>query len=147
VIESNGAVSNPVTVNVEPAAPGIFLIGGTRAAALNQDYSLNMPENPAATGSVVSIYFSGQGQVDHSVQTGAAAPDTFPINTLAPTSATVGGQPANVLFCGLAPGFVGLAQVNVQIPDIDPGEYSVRLTMGLFTTSNAGTISVSRAPQ
>ena len=62
--------------------------------------------------------------MDHPVQSGAAAPYTVPINTLAPTSATVGGQPANVLFSGLAPRFVGLAQVNVQIPDMDPGARS-----------------------
>ena len=35
---------------------------------------------------------------------------------LVPVIVTIGGQPAAAHFAGLAPGFVGLYQVNVQVP-------------------------------
>ena len=76
-----------------------------------------------------------------------AAGDAAPIdtlgNTLAPATATIGGQPATVIFCGLAPGQVGLAQINIQIPDLPSGDYPIVLHIG-DATSNPAVISVTR---
>ena len=38
--------------------------GQGQAAALNQDGALNSAENPAAAGSVVVLYGTGEGQTD-----------------------------------------------------------------------------------
>jgi uncharacterized protein (TIGR03437 family) len=65
---------------------------------------------------------------------------------LAATSATIGGQPATVLFSGLTPGFVGMAQVNLQVPYLAAGAYPVVLTMG-NSTSKQAIISVSAPSQ
>jgi uncharacterized protein (TIGR03437 family) len=140
-VESNGVATAPVSIVIAPSAPAIFLLDGTRAAALNLDYSVNTAANPAPTGGFLSVYFTGQGQVDNAVTTGGAAPSDFLSRTLAATSATIGGQPAAVVFSGLAPGFVGLAQANVQVPDLPPGDYPLVLQVG-DATSNAATISV-----
>jgi uncharacterized protein (TIGR03437 family) len=94
-------------------------------------------------GSVIAVYWTGQGLVDNPIATGAAAGAVFLNTTVAPTTATVGGQPATVLYSGLAPGFVGLAQANLQVPDLDPGDYPVVLTVG-DTTSNAAVVTVGR---
>lgn len=37
-------------------------------------------------------------------------------NTVNPVTAAIGGQSAQVLFAGLAPGFAGLYQVDVVVP-------------------------------
>jgi adhesin/invasin len=50
------------------------------------------------------------------VAAGAAAPTTTLSRTVNPVVVTVGGRPAEVAFSGLAPGFVGLYQVNAVIP-------------------------------
>jgi uncharacterized protein (TIGR03437 family) len=143
VVQSNGVSTPPAIVNITAAAPGIFLLDGGRAAALNQDFSVNRPDNPAAVGSVVAVYWTGQGLVDNPIATGAAAPAMFLNTTVAPTTATIGGQTATVLYSGLAPGFVGLAQANLQVPDLDPGDYPVVLTVG-DAVSNAAIVSAGR---
>ena len=69
------------------------------------------------------IYATGLGPVDQTVGLGAPAPANPPANiTDLPIRVTIGGQSATVQFAGLAPGFVGLYQVNVQVPQgVPPG--------------------------
>lgn len=114
-----------------------------RAAAINQDGTLNSPDNPAQAGSIISVYFTGQGLVDRPVNSGAAAPGDQVSNTVAPTSATIGGVPASVMFSGLAPGFVGLGQVNLLIPNLPAGNPQVIVTIG-GVASNAASIAVAQ---
>jgi uncharacterized protein (TIGR03437 family) len=55
---------------------------------------------------------------------------------------TIGGVTANVSFSGLAPGFVGLYQVNALVPDIGAGSaVPVAISIG-GVTSNTVTIVV-----
>jgi len=42
----------------------------------------------------------------------------------------LGGIPVQVVFAGLAPGFVGLLQINIVIPKSPPGEQTLELTIG-----------------
>ncbi|MGH9665535.1 MAG: hypothetical protein ACRD9L_14010, partial [Bryobacteraceae bacterium] len=133
VLTVNGIAGDPVQITIASTAPGLFLVNG-RAAVLNQDYSLNTPANPAAAGGVVMAYFTGQG----AVQQMGSDPLSY---TAAPTSAAIGGHTAPVLFSGLAPGFVGLAQANIMVPSLDPGDYGLTITVG-GVASNAASISV-----
>jgi uncharacterized protein (TIGR03437 family) len=60
-----GQTSNGVTLPVVAATPGIFTANasGTGPGAIaNQDYSTNSPSNPAAQGSTVVLYLTGEGQ-------------------------------------------------------------------------------------
>ena len=139
----NGVAGQPVPITIADTAPQIFLTTGTHAAALNRDSSVNSAGNPALTGSVISVFWTGQGQVNNPVTTGAPATPLFLNTTVASTTATIGGQPAVVLYSGLAPGYVGLAQANLQIPDLPSGDYPVVLTVG-STTSNTATVSIKR---
>ena len=117
-VESAGFdASEPVEVRVAETAPGMFSIDGVRAAALNQDYSYNTPSTPIAAGDVIQLFFTGQGLTTPRVETGALAPGVAPFAT--PDQGIViliDGQRAEILFAGLAPGSVGLLQVNVRVP-------------------------------
>lgn len=125
----------PLTVNV--AAPGIFQSSLGRALAQNADYSLNGPENPAVAGSVITVYLTGQGLLDHAIATGAAAPLETLSKPVLPVAATMGGQAAEVLFLGMTPGLVGLAQANVRIPALPEGDHPLVVTVGTSASEPA----------
>lgn len=144
-IHREGKGSFTLVQSIQPVSPGVFIVPLTlRAAAQNQDFSLNTESNPVAPGGVVLLYTTGLGPVDPPVQAGDAAP-LAPLSwTTEEVTATVGNRSASVLFSGLAPGFAGLNQVNLQIPDDLPtGEYPVILKVGRVV-SNAGIISVGK---
>jgi uncharacterized protein (TIGR03437 family) len=131
------------TITIAPAAPGIFLRDGRRAIAQNQDFRLNDPATPEARGRVLTVYLTGQGPLDGALAAGEAAPTTTLLRALATPEATVGGRPARVLFLGLSPGFVGLAQANIEIPADAPTGPAVELTLSLNgQPANPATISI-----
>ena len=121
----NGLGGPVVPLSVVGAVPGIYTntasIGGAGAIkAINQDGSLNSKLKPAAKGSFVSVYVNGLGAVSPAVSAGAVSPNS-PLSTVTGgVGAFVGGVPAMVAFSGLAPGLVGVYQVNVQIPMTAP---------------------------
>ena len=126
---------------MQAVAPGLFLLGQGRAAVLNADYSINLSNQPASAGSYISAFMTGLGPVDNPVPTGLAATANPLSRVTSPVTATIGGQPATVLFAGLAPGFAGVYQVNLTVPQLQPGDYSLAITVG-GVASNTGTISV-----
>ena len=133
VVVQNGTLqSPPAKVDVKGSAPGILaLAGGSHALAVNYPGgTLNGPQNPVHAGEYVTLYLTGQGLVDHAVASGAESPATPPSLPLAAVSARLGGKPAQVTFAGLAPGFVGLLQVNLLVPDIAAGEQTLEVTGG-----------------
>src|SRR5579871_1578842 len=119
VVVSTNIVSLGETVNIAAAGPGIFTTnssGSGQGAILNQDFSANSSTNPAPVGSVIQIFSSGLGLTNPSVPAGQAATSSPLSLTVAAPIVTVGGNNAVVGFSGLAPGFVGLYQVNVTVP-------------------------------
>jgi uncharacterized protein (TIGR03437 family) len=124
----NGAAIAGSAVPVVAAAPGIFTISGAtgQAAATNQDGSLNSASHPAARGSVVSLYATGEGP-------GKSA-----------ATLTIAGYNAPLLYAGPAPGFDGLMQLNAQIPCgfLPPGIQSVVLSIGGVSSQPGVTLAI-----
>jgi uncharacterized protein (TIGR03437 family) len=109
------------TVSVAALAPAIFQIGNSgMGAVLNQDFSMNGPANPLPRGQVLVVYATGLGAVTRQGQLSVTA---------APVTAVVNGQELPVEFAGLAPGYIGLYQVNVRIPAATPPGLGVSLTL------------------
>ena len=124
-------------------AIGVFQYDGTRGIVTNQDGSLNGPGNPESRGNIVDAYLTGQGAVNPPVATGAAASAALLSYSAAPSSATLGGVNAPVLFLGLAPTLIGVAQANIQIPSSAPvgSEVVLVITSG-GQASNTTTVSL-----
>ena len=92
-INDNGVTSSSFNVKVVAAAPAIFPLGNGQGAILNQDYSVNGPKNPAAPGSYIYIFGTGQGQtkpagVDGVINGSNAAKLPVPMGAF---SMTIGG--------------------------------------------------------
>jgi len=139
-----GGNSLPFRFAVTSAAPGIFQDSSNHAIAQNagSGNTLNTTKNPAASGSVIVVYLTGQGALDNHVPDGNATPNS-PLSTAKATAtAAIGGVNAPVLFLGLTPGFVGLAQANIQVPALAAGDYPLVITAGTFMSASA-VVSVS----
>jgi uncharacterized protein (TIGR03437 family) len=143
-VNVNGGASNSITVSVLGAAPGLFSTSSGHAVVQNSDFTLNDPGNPAKVGSTIVAYLSGSGPVDTPVADGAVTPLGPLVSSTSQSSATIGSSPAQVAFAGLAPGFVGLVQVNIVVPsDLQTGDYPLAITIG-NETSNPATVSVTQ---
>jgi minor extracellular serine protease Vpr len=136
------------TIRLRQANPAFFEYtesGSNRrlAAALDGSFGLISSGNPVARGAVAQLYVNGLGPVDRTPGSGQIAlADPLSRTTNIP-SVTVGGRPAQVLFSGLAPGIVGLYQVNILIPSDAPTGAEVELSLNQSgVTSRTSRISV-----
>jgi uncharacterized protein (TIGR03437 family) len=138
VRQSTGQILTDGLVAMNTVSPAVFaggsvtcsLAGGKcrQAAVVNAaDGTVNSPANPAAAGSYISIYATGQGFVQ-----GAPADGDIPRSGLVQTSVVpkvwinacyVGDSSCTgetgvdtVTFSGLSPQFPGVWQINVRIP-------------------------------
>jgi uncharacterized protein (TIGR03437 family) len=138
VVGVAGLSQASLSVGITDSAPGVFTVDGVHAAALNQDSTLNTADNPAAAGSVIQLYLTGQGFLNAKVETGALAPTTPPFPApVEPVGVNMDGFQAKVDFSGLAPGYVGLTQVNAEIPrGITPSNH-VRVVVGVGFNQSA----------
>jgi uncharacterized protein (TIGR03437 family) len=91
------------------------------------------------------IYCTGLGPLRIPVISGDRAPAVPPLaETIFVPAVSMAGLPANVTYSGLAPGFVGLYQINAQVPaGLPMGNQPVRITI-LEVASNTATIVVAR---
>jgi uncharacterized protein (TIGR03437 family) len=85
---------------------------------------------------------TGLGALQHPVPTGDVPPLPVPQVTAVP-EVTIGGVAAAVTFAGVAPGFVGLYQVNVQVAPGTPSgsEQPLQIRMN-GVPGNAVTVAV-----
>ena len=122
VIETaTGRVLGDTTVVMDTVAPGIFTqtaTGSGDGVIANQDGTLNKSTNPAAAGSIVTIYMTGQGYISGMPPDGNIS--NAALSTAYKPLVYIGGQDflpdANILYSGLAPTLVGVWQLNVKIP-------------------------------
>ncbi|HWQ57110.1 MAG TPA: BACON domain-containing carbohydrate-binding protein [Bryobacteraceae bacterium] len=147
-VEYRGVRSNALTLDATAARPGVFTMdssGSGPGVILNQDYSVNSASKPAARGTVVVVYCTGEGQtlpagVDGRVNDNF---DALPKPVLR-VEARIGNQVANVQYAGAAPGMVsGVMQVNVEIPaTAASGVQPLVLTVGGVTSQPNVTVAV-----
>jgi len=117
------------TLPLAPYSPAFFVSGAVLAS---RDASGNVitSANPAKRGQTIELYANGLGPVDTPLPTGQPAPMSPLIHTAVMPTVTIGGQPAQVQFSGLAPLFSALYQVNVTVPStLSPGVQPVILTI------------------
>lgn len=100
-VSYQGQLSNTATVPVTKAAPAIFTLNSQgQGAILNQDGTINSPSNPAALGSIVQVFATGEGQTTPAGVDGTLDGSPAPQPAAQPVTAMIGGVPANVTYAG-----------------------------------------------
>jgi uncharacterized protein (TIGR03437 family) len=147
-----GFFEKSVTVLLVDSSPAIFTTGapdGQAIAVLAGTTQIAGPVGalpgaaPVQRGDFLTLYCNGLGSVANQPLTGSAGPSDNFATTKATPIVTIGGASAKVLYSGLAPGLVGIYQVNVQVPDSSSTGDAVPVVISLpQTTSNTATIAV-----
>jgi uncharacterized protein (TIGR03437 family) len=146
-VEYQGARSDALTVPVTATAPGLFTAassGSGQGSILNQDQSINSASNPAASGSIVVLWATGEGLTDPPGVDGRPAVDVFPAPK-ASVTVDIGGFPATVKYAGAAPGFLsGVLQINAQMStNVQAGNaVPVHVTIGGVKSQDGVTLAV-----
>jgi uncharacterized protein (TIGR03437 family) len=113
--------SNVYTLKLAQYSPGIFANSGNAAVVDANTASVVTAANPARRGDTLELYLNGLGPVGITPPSGEPTPATLPLSyTGVPPTVTIGGVNAPVTFSGLAPGFVGLYQVNAMVASNTP---------------------------
>jgi len=136
VVTYNGVASPPTKLSVAPSVPGLFSAnasGTGNGSIVNSDGTVNTPANPAARGSYISLYGTGEGQTNPRGVDGRIALSVYPKPVL-PVKVTIGGVDATsgILYVGAAPTLVaGVFQLTVTIPsNVPAGAVPVVVTVG-----------------
>ncbi|MGD0496800.1 MAG: IPT/TIG domain-containing protein [Bryobacteraceae bacterium] len=121
-IDTPGGISNNYNFTVYANAPSIFLSGtagpltGLATVVRWNNGELVTPTNPIHPNDYLEIYLTGMGATTPPVAAGQAAPSSpLALVTVQP-ALTLGGYPLPVLYAGLAPGWAGVYQIDVQVP-------------------------------
>jgi uncharacterized protein (TIGR03437 family) len=161
VESANGALTAPLQTVMQAAAPvlfqmdgsgrGLVTIAGTDEIAMAKTDGI--PSRPALPGESLTIHASGLGEVVDGVAAGTAAP----LHRLVPTKMQIklvlGDIEIDPGFAGLAPGTVGVYQVNAQVPSAAPAGGSVPLYLkmtladGTIVRSNTVTMAIGEGGQ
>lgn len=144
-VHTPGGISSNYAFTVASAAPSVFRNGtagpetGLATIMRDDDYQLVTPTNPIHPNDWVTIYLTGMGQTDPPVVEGQPAPlNPLAVASIQP-SVTLGGLTLGVAYAGLAPGEVGVYQINVLVPKGVPQGLSIPLVInqgGAATTIN-----------
>jgi len=144
-VESGTRRSDPVVLPVAASAPGIFTLNGTaQAIAVNEDGTMNSAANPAAAGSVVTLFVSGVGPTDP-VETDGLIIGDEQIRPRLAVRAMIAEAAAEVLSAGAAPGTPSdVIRVQVRIPagaKADPAA-AIAITVGGARSQAGVTIAI-----
>jgi uncharacterized protein (TIGR03437 family) len=130
------------SVNQQGTGQGLVTFAGSGTLVAAAGSIAGATTHAAAKGDYITIYCVGLGPVNNQPVTGSTATDASS-TTVSPVSILLNGISAPAAFAGLAPGSVGIYQVNVQIPSNAPTGNTVTLAVTVGgATSNAVTIAL-----
>jgi uncharacterized protein (TIGR03437 family) len=135
---NNGGKISEYRFNLDVSAPGLFGIWDPQGR----------PVNSAKPGQTLIAYITGDGDVSPFLASGATPVSGTSAANLPkprqPLSVTVGGVTATILFNGIPSGFVGVTQINFNVPaTVGAGPQPVFVTVG---GANSQTVTLNIVP-
>ncbi len=158
VVTAGGVRSDPVALQIEEFAPGLFTFdfGEGRAVAFFNDGAIVHPEGtlslaarPAAIGEAFSLLATGLGPTSPAAVTGdnsSIGGDFVRRDTIAVPTVTIGGVAAQVFGSILSPEFVGVYQVVVIPQAGTPTGDAVPIVIEVSGTTSRDDVTVAIGP-
>jgi uncharacterized protein (TIGR03437 family) len=123
-VVAGNRVLTPIELTVQPIAPSLFVDAQNHALAQNQDGVANGADDPAPPGTLLTAYLTGQGA-----------------NPEVPITAMLGGQNVEVVSARTAPTLMGVLEVTIMVPALEPGGYLLTVGIG-GVISNSGVVTL-----
>jgi len=132
-VERQGIAGPEVTIPLAKTAPGFFEWNGSFALATHADGSLITSSAPAQASEVIVLYAAGLGRTSPDVASGHIASAATSILYAAELQVLLNGEPcpaSSIYYAGLTPGFAGLYQINLMLPDVLPPDPEIQMVIG-----------------
>jgi uncharacterized protein (TIGR03437 family) len=126
-------------VTLAPAAPGLFQLDAHNVVATLVNGSVLTSEAPAHPGDIVVLYATGLGATTPPAVYGQLPMAAAPLAAGANLKILLDGvavADGAVTYAGAAPGFAGLYQINLTLPETTGVNPEIKLVMG--TASSIG---------
>ncbi|MDX2154623.1 MAG: hypothetical protein SFV54_28025 [Bryobacteraceae bacterium] len=143
----DGRAGPEVRVTLLPAAPGLFLSGAEWAVATRPDGTVVDAQSPARPGEVIVFYATGLGPVTPRVADGELPERAAVIVGRKQFVLRLNGVPVNddrILYVGVTPGFAGLYQINVALPEDAPDDPEVEIQVGDYGSPRGPKVALRR---
>jgi len=128
--ESAGSTSQTMVVSYHGASQSVALGAVAASPGIFPNFS-----GAASAGSEFTIYATGGGQTVPPGVTGKPPSDSLPVPAL-PVSISIDGSPADLLYAGAVPGYIGIFRITFRVPDgTAPGQHTLTLMVGGASTS------------
>jgi uncharacterized protein (TIGR03437 family) len=135
ILRTPGGVSDNFNLTILPAAPSIFRSGTNGpesqlpAVVRARNNEIVTVSNPIHRDDVISIYLTGMGNTSPAVEAGFPGGSSPVATPLIAPSVRIGGVALAVEFAGLAPGQVGVYQINARVPRNTPTGFDLPLNV------------------
>jgi len=136
----DGVAGQPGTIQLATTAPGLFQWNGNFVVAEHTDGSVITDESPGAAGEVVVLYAAGLGRTVPDVPSGHVVSKATSILYASQLQVLLNGVPcpaSSIYYAGLTPGYAGLYQINLKLPDALPPDPEVQVVIGSQTSPPA----------
>jgi uncharacterized protein (TIGR03437 family) len=122
-----------VEITLGETAPGLFCVDGETVIATRVDGSLITREQRAQPGEIIVLYATGLGQTTPSLISGVVPLEIAFIQRRSELRITINGEAVpseNILYSGISPGWAGLYQINLRLPDAVDKDPEIRIELG-----------------
>ena len=129
----DGRAGPAVPIKLLETAPAFFQLDAKTVVATRADWSVITNEAPAQPGEYVVLYATGLGNTTPEIVYGQAPQTAAPIQRLAEFQVWLGGVPmeaGRITYAGAAPGFAGLYQINLKLPEKVEDNPEIRIGLG-----------------
>jgi uncharacterized protein (TIGR03437 family) len=122
-----------VTINLATTAPGFFEWSGNFIVAEHADGSLITAASPAQASETVVLYSAGLGRTVPDSASGVPPAMAATILYASQLQIVLNGSilpQASIYYAGVTPGYAGLYQINVTLPDVLPPDPEIQVVIG-----------------